>query len=43
LANGEKFTGSFRDDVVHGYGAFAKLDGVTVNGYWENGILSRVI
>jgi hypothetical protein len=27
LTNGEKYVGSFKDDFLHGYGAFTKQDG----------------
>lgn len=43
LTNGEKYTGSFKENYVHGYGAFTKLDGQTVNGYWEYSSLIRSV
>ena len=35
FGNGTKFSGKFKDDMVHGKGTFYKKDGNLVSGNWE--------
>lgn len=43
LTNGEKYTGNFRSDKIHGYGTFYTMSGEIINGYWENEILIKLL
>lgn len=38
LENGERFSGQFKEDFVHGKGVFEGKDG-RIEGIWEKGIL----
>ena len=41
LTNGEKYSGTFVNDTVDGYGLFYQLEGQPVSGQWEDGIFLR--
>lgn len=40
-ADGEYYTGDFKDNLRHGYGRQYLTDGTEISGYWEKGRLAR--
>ena len=43
FSNGEKFSGNFERDVIHGKGKFHTMDDKIIQGIWNNYILIDVI
>ncbi|KRX01019.1 hypothetical protein PPERSA_09625 [Pseudocohnilembus persalinus] len=41
--NSEKFVGNFTKGIPNGYGTYYQNNGNKVNGYWENGKLTKVL
>ena len=42
LTNGEVYKGEFNADMVHGEGAFKRLNGNLIRGIWEEGKLKKI-
>jgi hypothetical protein len=41
MVNGDKFTGSFINDTIDGYGTFTSKKGEIVSGIWYQNILKK--
>lgn len=41
FTNGEHFSGTFVNDMIHGYGTYTTLENVNISGVWENNILQK--
>lgn len=42
MKNGDKFCGSFINDVIEGYGTFTSKVGKIVSGLWSDNILKKL-
>ena len=36
-ANGNKYVGEYKDDMMHGQGTYTSADGTITKGLWKNG------
>jgi hypothetical protein len=41
MANGDKFSGCFVNDVIEGYGTFTSHKGERISGIWNQNILKK--
>lgn len=41
MSNGDKFSGSFVNDAIEGYGTFTSAKGERVSGIWNQNVLKK--
>jgi len=42
FANGDKYVGEFKNNVMHGQGTYTYADGTTERGIWKNDELKQL-
>ena len=42
-ANGERYEGEFKDNIMSGYGTYTWPEGRTYSGTFENGVIVRSV